>query len=297
MSIGNEIDVFLGLNPANGDVAAWDNYIAFYEQAAAYVQSVMPPGTRIGVNLTYEVLYASDIPEGQWLIERLERLKAASDVVMLNYYPLKKYYANNTDIGDCSNVPVEPPCQESYYSPFDSRSLYGGKSLPAANLERMLSYAEGKPLVIQEAGYPSAVELCSSEEKKATFMAYLMNALADAGPRVQFVSWFSAYDYYRNLSDPDCQTLAQYLWQGVADCLDDDPSKTAEVCAFEYAENALENGCGVGDLMSIGFAIGGETQEFNAFLSTCGLNDHTGATQRYARAWYALYADVFNGQR
>ncbi len=74
LSIGNEVDVYLGANPAE-----FDSYRRFYEDALAYVHSVAP-NVKVGVTVTFGGALGKDAA-------RVKRLLRKSDVAILAYYP------------------------------------------------------------------------------------------------------------------------------------------------------------------------------------------------------------------
>ncbi|MFQ5568475.1 MAG: hypothetical protein ACE5G0_02300 [Rhodothermales bacterium] len=76
ISIGNEIDAFLGT-----DAAAWARYQTFYEAAVARVRA-RRPGLLVGTKAMFGGLMGEARPF-------LEAINQASDVVMVTYYPLK----------------------------------------------------------------------------------------------------------------------------------------------------------------------------------------------------------------
>lgn len=83
VSVGNEIDVYLG-----EDEAAWDAYADFVEAVAPAVRTHLEAlqggstGVPVGAKITHAVL-----ERGQAVQARLDRIVEASDAVMYNFYP------------------------------------------------------------------------------------------------------------------------------------------------------------------------------------------------------------------
>ncbi len=84
LSIGNEVDVYLGNHPEE-----WATYKTFYDGAVAYVHGVAP-SIQVGVTATYggSLDYTDEV----------SRLNEHSDALILTYYPLgTAFTANNPD--------------------------------------------------------------------------------------------------------------------------------------------------------------------------------------------------------
>lgn len=75
LSIGNEVDVYLGSHPATLDA-----YARFYADAVSYVHTRLP-GVLVGVTSTYSGVSGMSV------------LNAHSDVVVMTYYPLGPKFA------------------------------------------------------------------------------------------------------------------------------------------------------------------------------------------------------------
>jgi|SRR5882762_1277503 len=82
ISVGNEVDVYLGAHPAE-----WATYQAFYENALAYIHQTMP-GIQVGVTSTYT---------GASIAQQLNviQLNTMSDVWIFTYYPLGAGFVPN----------------------------------------------------------------------------------------------------------------------------------------------------------------------------------------------------------
>jgi hypothetical protein len=75
LSIGNEVDIFLGDNET-----AWGEYTDFFEAAAAHARSLRP-GLIVGAKATLHGLLGATAPWG-------EALNTHTDAVLTTYYPL-----------------------------------------------------------------------------------------------------------------------------------------------------------------------------------------------------------------
>jgi len=76
LSLGNEVDIFLG-----NDAAAWAGYTQFFQNAAAHAHTLFP-GIPVGVKTTHAALFGP----GAALTKALH---AGADGVFLTYYPLR----------------------------------------------------------------------------------------------------------------------------------------------------------------------------------------------------------------
>jgi hypothetical protein len=150
----------------------WAAYEALYGDALAYAHGVLP-GVRVGVTTTFAGATGASAAQ----VARLNRL---SDVAILTYYPF----------GD--RFRVRPP------------------TTAAPDLHRMVGVAGGKPLVLQEVGYPSAPELASSEEAQARFVGEVFAAWRAIGAAIPFLSFFLLHDLPRSM----CEDLSRYYGAG-----------------------------------------------------------------------------------
>lgn len=80
ISIGNEIDAFLG-----SDQAAWEAYQTFYASAVDHIHA-SHPDYRVGVKSMFDGLAHSHISE-------LDRVNQHSDVILVTYYPLQSDFS------------------------------------------------------------------------------------------------------------------------------------------------------------------------------------------------------------
>jgi exo-beta-1,3-glucanase (GH17 family) len=146
----------------------WATYTRFYQDAVSYLHG-NSPGLTVGVTTTFAGFSAASTTA-------VRTLNASSDVIILTYYPLQ---------GDAQVLPA---------------------SSPATDIPRMLSLAGGKPVILQEAGYPSGAPNASSEASQQQFVSELFQAWHGAGNSLPFVSYFLLYDF----DPPTCSALGTY---------------------------------------------------------------------------------------
>ncbi len=150
----------------------WAAYQEFYEDAAEYVRTKIP-GVKVGVCVTYS---GADGPQR----EKVQALTTKSDIWVTTYYPL----------GD------------------DFRPL--GPDAVTVAIPEMVRLGEGKPVIIQEIGYPSSPEVGGSEDAQARFVAAALKAWNQAGEKVPFMSFWCLND----LSRSEGEQLAAYYGLG-----------------------------------------------------------------------------------
>jgi hypothetical protein len=155
LSLGNEVDVYLRANPV-----AWPQYLNFYQDAVSYAKS-LDPSLLVGVTATA----SGAIVESR---SNVQALNAFSDVVILTYYPL--------DFNSGARVTVHDP------------------AVVASDFKQMLDVAGGKPLVLQEVGYPASAVIGGSEDKQSAFVTQVFAAWQDAGGRIPFLTYFLLHD-------------------------------------------------------------------------------------------------------
>lgn len=147
----------------------WTQYRAFYEDALEYAHTRMP-GVRVGVTAGYDGLVGASRAQ-------MAALNTRSDVVMLTYYPVGEGFA------------VGPP-------------TIARTAFPA-----MIAAADGKPVVIQELGYPASPLLGSSDAMQAEFFADAIDQWSKIdGARMPFVSLFLLHDF----TDEQCRAFGDY---------------------------------------------------------------------------------------
>ena len=148
--------------------AEWATYKTFYTDAVSYLHT-QSPTLLVGVTATFGGFSGDSNAE-------LQSLNAPSDVTILTYYPLQ---------GDSQGLP---------------------SSSPTTDIPRMLSLAGSKPVVLQEAGYPSGTLNGSSEAAQQEFVTDLFQAWRAAGDRMPFLSYFLLYDF----DSTTCNDLGTY---------------------------------------------------------------------------------------
>jgi hypothetical protein len=168
LSIGNEVDVYLGAHPGE-----WATYESFLRDAFAYVRAKAPQ-LSLAVTFTFEGARGTNNAA-------VAQLNAASDALVLTYYPLGAMFA------------VKDP------------------ALATADVPQMVTLAAGKPLVLQEVGYPSSTMLGSSEDAQSQLVANVLTAWQrQGGAKVPFVNFFLEHD----LTSMLCDQYAQYYGLG-----------------------------------------------------------------------------------
>ncbi|HEY5810779.1 MAG TPA: hypothetical protein VIT67_22605, partial [Povalibacter sp.] len=178
LSIGNEVDAYLGNAPAQ-----WAAYQAFYEDALSYVHQKVP-SLQVGVTTQFDG-YASNN------VGNIAALNTRSDFIALTYYPLQPGWQ------------VQSP------------------AAPRTDFPRIVSLASGRPVVLQEAGYPSAALNGSSEQSAAEFVTVALEAWRQQGQAMPFLNYFIEYDF-------DATTCAAFNdYYGV-----NDPAFTAFLCSL-----------------------------------------------------------------
>ncbi|MGP8258306.1 MAG: hypothetical protein ACLQLR_09360 [Methanoregula sp.] len=146
----------------------WTPYQAFYEDGLAYLHQ-KAPGIQIGVTETYPGF--SGATKAQ-----VSELNQSSDVVILTYYPLHGDYQVNSP--------------ES----------------PATDFPTIVALSGGKPVVLQEVGYPSGSLNGSSEAMEAEFVTSALEAWHSAGSDIPYFNYFLEYDF----SQTECDTFVQF---------------------------------------------------------------------------------------
>lgn len=146
----------------------WDTYRVFYEDAAQYIRAKLP-GVKVGVTVTYDGATGSNAA-------KILALNKKSDMWVFTYYPLG---ANFNPLGPAAVTTAFP---------------------------KMVDLAGGKPVVIQETGYPSSSLLKSSEKDQADFVTNAFNAWVKVGERISFIDFWLMHE----LTQSQCNELASY---------------------------------------------------------------------------------------
>jgi hypothetical protein len=146
----------------------WTPYQTFYEDGLAYLHQKAPE-IQVGVTTTFAG--ASGTTQAQ-----VSELNSRSDVLILTYYPLH---------GDFQVNSPESPVKD-----FPAMILLGG----------------GKPIVLQEIGYPSNSLNGSSEAMEAQFVTQAFESWRNAGSRISYFNYFLEHDF----SQTDCDSFGEF---------------------------------------------------------------------------------------
>lgn len=134
----------------------WATYKTFFDAAAQYVRQ-SAPWLQVGVTVTYG--------SAQIDAEKVEHLTENADIVILTYYPFLEA------------LMVDDP------------------AAPLADFPRMLELGGGRPVILQEVGYPSAEMLGSSVDRQAQFVRVVFDAWEAAGDSIPFLNFFLLHDF------------------------------------------------------------------------------------------------------
>ncbi len=136
----------------------WAAYKSLVEDARTYLKSIKP-NVIVGVTTTFDSATSK-------FVSQVKDLNANMDAVMLTYYPISSGF-----------IPREP-------------------NTVSGDVVKMLDASGGKPLVLQEWGYPSSTSLGSSEAKQAEFIYNSLVELEKQGVnKFPFVSFFKYRDW------------------------------------------------------------------------------------------------------
>lgn len=145
----------------------WDGYLAFFRQAAAAVKRRAPA---IKVGATQEYLEASRQSA------RAQSLISLSDIAIYTYYP------------------------------FSSGLTVAAPTITRTTFDDMIRLAGGKPVVIQELGYPASTANGSSDAMQAQFFTDAIAQWKARRAQMPFVSLFQLHDF----SDQQCRDFLTY---------------------------------------------------------------------------------------
>ena len=143
LSVGNEVNILLG-----DDADLWQQYTAFFIQAKEHLKQARPD-VPVGVKLTFHAFREHR--------DRVDRIIAASDLVMITYYPLK----------DGSVIATDAIRSE---------------------IEQLVAAYPNKSIQLNEVGYPSSRQLQSSPAKQAEFVSQVFTTW-DANPQIELVTF------------------------------------------------------------------------------------------------------------
>jgi hypothetical protein len=159
----------------------WSAYKELIDDARTYLKS-LKPNVLVGVTTTFEGASSTDIAN-------VASLNQNMDIVIYTYYPLN--FATMT-ARDPSTV--------------------------GADTAAMVSLAHGKPLVIQEWGYPSSAVVAGSEQKQSDVIANTFAAWRQHGSdKIPFISFFKRREWTstectnRALGQTAGQTFYEFL--------------------------------------------------------------------------------------
>jgi len=144
-------------------------YKSFYDDGVAFVHQMFPR-VKVGVTSTFD-------GAGGGAAAAVALLNQSSDVYVLTYYPLGAQFM------------PRPP------------------QTATTDIAQMVQLAAGRPLILQEVGYPASPILGSSEQAQADFVTAVYAAWQSAGPTaIPFLDFFLMHD----LTAAQCDTLAMY---------------------------------------------------------------------------------------
>ena len=187
--------------------AGWPAYAKFVSAVVGYMHT-KHPGVKVGITTTSPAALVEHPTE-------VQSLNVATDVLILNHYGINQ-----------PGFAAAPPEEV------------------VTALGDMVKLAAGKPLVLQEIGYPSAESLGGSEAKQAAFVKQLFDAWkAQGSAKVPFISYFKEKDW-----------LATYCHK--------------EACGTDLDANGFCN-------PSSNPAMQAAREKFIAFLCSLGLLDST----------------------
>lgn len=142
-----------------GHPSEWLPFKSLVDDAAAYMKSLRP-AILVGVTTTFAGCTSTFAAEAS-------TLNANMDFVSLTYYPLE----------GAGFFPRSP-------------------ATVAGDVAKMLVASQGKPLVMQEWGYPSSTALGSSEDMQADFLTLSLKEIGKQGPsKFLLVSFFKYRDW------------------------------------------------------------------------------------------------------
>jgi hypothetical protein len=161
ISLGNEVDTYFKTH--GGEVS---EYKALIEDARTYIHT-LKPNIKVGVTTTFDGFVGNASAQTK---SDVASLNANMDVIILTYYPTGAAF-----------VPRDP-------------------STVSTDMTKMINVAAGKPLVMQEWGYPSSSILSplplDSEQMQADFITNTFTSWRQYGSaRIPFISFFKWRDW------------------------------------------------------------------------------------------------------
>ena len=143
IAVGNEVDILLG-----DDAKQWQQYTDFFVQVKRHLNQTHPE-VKVGVKITFKAF--------QTQRERVDKIVAASDLVMITYYPLTDGLVRDVDT-------------------------------VRSDIAAIVAAYPDKLIQLNEVGYPTSPELQSSPEKQADFVSSIFEAW-DATPQIELVTF------------------------------------------------------------------------------------------------------------
>lgn len=134
-----------------------DGFLEFFAKASAIVKQHYP-AAKVNMSITFEGLIRNKARA-----EIIARAIKASDDAVFTFYPFFDFH------------PVPPA---------DTPKLLG----------TLVEHAQGKDILLQEVGYPSATSLQSSEAQQAEFFKYIIPAI-NQRPQIKLASIFLLTDF------------------------------------------------------------------------------------------------------
>jgi hypothetical protein len=138
-------------------------YVTFYDTIVAYIHA-HAPGLQVGVTTAFSNTFGA----AQSMVTQLTQ---NSDAIIFTYYPLQ------------ANFDPEPP------------------DVPLTDFPMMVQFAGGRPVILQEVGYPSARKLASSPKLQRQFVQNVFQAWSNAGPAIPFLIYFGMHDFSRKYTN------------------------------------------------------------------------------------------------
>ncbi len=155
----------------------WTAYKSLIDDARSYLKT-LKPNIQVAVTTTFTGA-SSSFPV------QVSTLNSNMDVIALTYYPINNNF-----------IPLDPTTVKD-------------------DVAKMIALAGGKPLVMQEWGYPSSSVLTSSEKKQTDFISNSFTQLKENGASVfPFVSFFKYRDWNANhVQTLTGQTVGQNFYE------------------------------------------------------------------------------------
>jgi hypothetical protein len=152
----------------NAHPAEWAAYQEFYEDSVSYIHQKWPR-LKVGVTVTFSGAMGAPAVN-------VSALSAKSDVWVFTYYPV--------------GLNFQPL----------------GPQSPSTDFPLMGTLSGGRPIVLQEVGYPSSALLGSSESEQAAFVSSVFQSWLARGDQMPYLNYFLLHDF----SDAACDEFTAY---------------------------------------------------------------------------------------